>query len=108
MKLYELSPVEKDFLNIIKKKFNLDVAIANNVYDEPIDADIIVSRAFKKIDQIIQISREIINKPHKIIILKGKNAEIEINNVSLGQNYSYKLKKSITDNDSKIIILDVR
>ena len=108
VKLYEKSPVKRDFLNIIKKKFNLDVAIANNVYDEPIDADIIVSRAFKKIDQIIQISREIIKKPHKIIILKGKNAEIEINNVSLGQNYSYKLRKSITDNDSKIIILDVR
>ena len=81
VKLYEKSPVKRDFLNIIKKKFNLDVAIANNVYNEPIDADIIVSRAFKKIDQIIQISREIINKPHKIIILKGKNAEIEINNV---------------------------
>ena len=73
-----------------------------------IDADIIVSRAFKKIDRIIDISREIQQKPHKIIILKGKNAQDEINKVSLGSNYSYKLEKSITDNDSKIIVIDVK
>ena len=43
-----------------------------------------------------------------MIILKGKNAQSEINNVSLGSNYSYKLEKSITDHDSKIIIVDVK
>ena len=45
-------------------------------------------------------------KPHKIIILKGKNAQAEINNVSLPPNYSYKLENSITDTDSKIILID--
>ena len=34
--------------------------------------DIIVCRAFKKLEEIIKISREIIKKPHKIIILKVK------------------------------------
>ena len=53
------------------------------------------------------ISREIVKKPHKLIVLKGKNAQSEINNVSLASNYSYKLEKSITDNDSKIIIVEV-
>ena len=47
-------------------------------------------------------------KPHKLIILKGKNAQSEINNVSLDSNYSYKLEKSITDDDSKIIIVEVK
>ena len=42
------------------------------------------------------------------IILKGKNAQAEINKVSLRNNYSYKMKDSITDNKSKIIILDVK
>ena len=36
-----------------------------NLFHDPnsIDSDIIVCRAFKKIDQIIQVSREIIKKP---------------------------------------------
>ena len=56
-------------------------------------------------NEIISISREIIKKPHKLIILKGKNAQNEINKVSLGLNYSYKMESSITDYDSKIIIV---
>ena len=44
----------------------------------------------------------------KQILDKGKNAQSEINNVSLGSNYSYKLENSITKHDSKIIIVDVK
>ena len=108
VKLYEKSPVKRDFLNIVKKKLNIEVEIAENIYNGTIDADIIVCRAFKKLNEIIKISREIAKKPHKIIILKGKNAQSEINNVSLDDNYSYKLEKSITDSDSKIIIINAR
>ena len=72
-----------------------------------INVDLIVCRAFKKLDAIINISREIVEKPHKLIILKGKNAQAEINK-NLENNYSYKMKDSITDNKSKIIILDVK
>ena len=49
-----------------------------------------------------------LKKPHKIIILKGKNAQYEINNVSLDTNYSYKMENSITDADSKIIVIEAR
>ena len=107
VKLYEKSPVKREFLNMLKKELNLKIKVENNVYDEKIDANLIVSRAFKKIDEILKISRETITKPHKIIILKGKNAEKEIKGVSLGKNYSYKLENSITDKDSKIIIMKV-
>ncbi len=108
VKLFEKSPVKRRFLQKIKDNLNIKVEIADDVYKGKIDADIIVSRAFKKIEKIIEISREIKEKPHKIIILKGKNAQEEINKVSLGSKYSYKLKKSITDNDSKIIVIDVK
>ena len=108
VKLYEKSPVKRDFLKKIKNEINLNFEIANNVYEGKINADIVVARAFKKIDKIIGISREIIKKPHKIIILKGKNAQAEINNVSLETNYSYKIENSITDVDSKIIVITVR
>lgn len=105
VKLFEKSPVKRDFLNLVKSKLGINVEIAENVYGERIKADIIVCRAFKKIEEIISISREKVKKPHKILILKGKNAQTEINNVSLGSNYSYKLEKSITDVDSKIIVI---
>ena len=108
VKLYEKSPVKRSFLNFIKEKLDIQFVVAENIYDEVIEANIVVARAFKKIDRIIEISREMIKKPHKIIILKGKNAQSEINNVSLGSNYRYKLERSITDNDSKIIIIDAK
>ena len=109
VKLYEKSKVKRDFLISVKKNFKLkNLSIKNNVYEEPISTDVIVCRAFKKLNEILMISREIVKKPHKLIILKGKNAQSEINNVSLKSNYSYKMEKSITDVDSKIIIVEVK
>ena len=109
VKLYEKSQVKRDFLRDVKNNLNIkNITIENNVYDNEVLADVIVCRAFKKLDEIFDISREIVKKPHKLIILKGKNAQSEINNVSLDSNYSYKLEKSITDDDSKIIIVEVK
>lgn len=108
VKLYEKSPVKRQFLRDMANKLNLKVEILGNVYEEELKVDLIVSRAFKKLSEIIKISRENYTKPHKLIILKGKNAEEELNNISLDKNYSYKLIKSITNSDSKIIILEVK
>ena len=109
VKLYEKSPVKRAFLRNIKKELDIkNIDIENDVYGKEIVADVIVCRAFKKLEEIFKISREIVKKPHKLIILKGKNAQSEINNVSLGSNYSYKLEKSITDDDSKIILVNVK
>ena len=109
VKLYEKSQVKRDFLRNIKNNLNIkNITIENNVYDQEVLADVIVCRAFKKLDEILVISREIVKKPHKLIILKGKNAQSEIKNVSLESNYSYKMEKSITDDDSKIIIIEIK
>ena len=109
VKLYEKSQVKRDFLRDVKNNLNIkNITIENNVYDNEVLADVIVCRAFKKLDEIFDISREIVKKPHKLIILKGKNAQSEINNVSLESNYSYKMEKSITNDDSKIIIVQVK
>ena len=109
VKLYEKSPVKRDFLRYVMNNLNIkNITIKHNVYEKEVLADVIVCRAFKKLDEIIDISREIVKKPHKLIILKGKNAQSEINKVSLGSNYSYKLEKSITDDDSKIIIVEAK
>ena len=110
VKLYDKSPVKRAFLTDIKDKLDIkNINIKNDVYEKKkIVADVIVCRAFKKLEEILNISRETVKKPHKLIVLKGKNAQSEINNVSLGSNYSYKIEKSITDDNSKIIIVDVK
>ena len=108
VKLYEKSNVKRNFLKLIKKNLNLKFDIYDNVNKYNIESDLIVCRAFKKLDKIIDISREKIKKPHKMIILKGKNAEEELKKISLNRNYNYKLKRSITDKESKIILIDVK
>ena len=108
VKLYEKSPIKRDFLTKVIKDLKINAEVLNNVYEKEIISNYIVCRAFKKIDKIIEISREIIKKPHKVIILKGKNAQKEINAVSLTENYSYRLENSITNNDSKIIVINAK
>ena len=106
MKLYEKSPVKRRFLDKAIKDLDINASTYENIYDENINSNFIVCRAFKKLDQIIQVSREIAKKPHKLIILKGKNAQEEINKALKRENYDYKLIESITSNESKIVIIN--
>ena len=108
VKLYEKSPVKRAFLMDISKKLAINVEIYGNVYDYFIDTDYIVSRAFKKLDEIIQVSREIAKKSHKLIILKGQNAQRDIEKAFKKEKYAYKLEQSITNVDSKIILVDFK
>ena len=108
VKLYEKSSVKRQFLKKVQKHLDLNFEIKKNIYEDEVGSDVIVARAFKKLPEIMRISREIIKKPHKMIILKGKDAQSAINKVSMTQNYSYKVHKSVTDIDSKILIIDKR
>ena len=105
VKLYEKSPVKRHFLNGAIKELDLNSEVYGDVKDEKIDSDIIVCRAFKKLEQVIQVSREIAKKPHKLMILKGQSAQDEINKTFKTKKYSYKLINSITDMKSKIILM---
>ena len=103
VKLYEKSPVKRAFLADVQKIIKFD--IEKNVYDyEVIRSDYIVCRAFKKLGLIFDISREKVKNPHKLIILKGKNALNDLKKLPKDKNYRYKTVDSITDKDSKIII----
>jgi len=109
VKLYEKSKVKCHFLLLIKNKLSVNCDIYNDDYQfHNIDASYITCRAFKKLGEIMKISREIVKVNHKLIILKGKNAVNEINNLQPKVNYRYELQNSITDQESKIIIMDVK
>ena len=105
VKLYEKSPVKRIFLKKIAENLNLNVKILSNIIDEEIFSETIVCRAFKKLEKVIQVSREIAKKPHKLIVLKGQNAQEELNKAFKIKKYPYKLEKSMTDKESRIIII---
>ena len=108
VKLYEKSPVKRAFLKDISKQLSINVEIYGNVYQDFIDTDYIVSRAFKKLEAIIQVSREIAKKSHRLIVLKGQNAQEDLKKAFKREKYDYKLENSITNKDSKIIIVDLK
>jgi 16S rRNA (guanine527-N7)-methyltransferase len=108
VKLYEKSPVKRAFLMDVSKKLSINVEICCNIYEDFIDSDYVVSRAFKKLETVIQVSREIAKKSHKLIILKGQNAQKELKKAFKKGKYDYKLENSITNKDSKIIIVDFK
>tara|TARA_B100001027_G_scaffold192253_1_gene146974 strand:+ start:611 stop:1225 length:615 start_codon:yes stop_codon:yes gene_type:complete len=107
VKLYEKSPVKRRFLLGVIKKLSLNAEVLGDVRNEMLDSDIITCRAFKKLDQVIQVSREIAKKSHKLIILKGQNAQEEVKKSFKTKKYPYKLESSMTNKDSKIILMEI-
>ena len=107
VKLYEKSPVKRRFLKSVIEELDLKAEVLGDIREEVLDSDIIVCRAFKKLDQVIQVSREIAKKPHKLMILKGQNAQDEIKNSFKTKKYPYKLENSMTSKDSKIILMEI-
>ena len=110
VKLYEKSQVKVNFIMSVIDKLGLsNVHIYNNDYQSHIiDTDYIVCRAFKKLPEILRISRETMKKPHKLIVMMGKSAQDELNKASKGMIYKYKLVPSITESDSKILLVDAK
>jgi len=108
VKLYEKSKVKVKFIQATKEKLGLKhLHIYDNDYQSHIiDTDYIVCRAFKKLPEILRISRETAKKPHKLIVMLGKSAQDELNKASKGMIYKYKLVPSITQSDSKILLVD--
>ena len=110
VKLYEKSQVKVKFINFVIGKLGLsNVDVYNNDYQSHIiDTDYIVCRAFKKLPEILRISRETMKKPHKLIVMMGKSAQDELKKASKGMIYKYKLVPSITESDSKILLVDAK
>ena len=103
-----LNNVKCDFLDSVRYKIGVKFDIFGDYKYEDITSYYVVSRAFKKLEEIIRISREIIKVNHKLIILKGRNAENEINKLKSYENFIYKTENSITDSDSKILVIEIK
>ena len=110
VKLYEKSKVKINFIKAVIAKLGLtNIDVYDNDYQSHIlDTDYIVCRAFKKLPEILRVSRETARRPHKLIVMMGKSAQDELNKASKGMIYKYKLVPSITESDSKILLVDAK
>ena len=110
VKLYEKSKVKVKFLNHIVNKLILkNVILYDNDYQyHKLDTNYVVCRAFKKLPEVLKISRETLKKPHKLIVMLGKSAQEEINKASKDLIFEYKLANSITSSDSKILLVNAK
>ena len=108
VKLYEKSNIKCDFLDNIRSKIDVSYDIFGDYKNENITSYYVVSRAFKQLSEIIRISREIIKVNHKLIILKGRNAENEVNKLKVYGDFVYKAENSITDKESKILLIEIK
>ena len=108
VKLYEKSNVKIDFLKDQIRSLQLNnVSLYDNDYQShKLSSDYFVFRAFKRLTEILRISRETIIGPHKLIVMMGKSAQDQLNKASKADINKYKLVPSITSNDSKILLLD--
>ena len=103
--LYEKSKKKSNFLNVVSKKLNLNTKIiSDNIFNQKkIEADIVVSRAFKPIDKILQLIHEKSENFKNLLLFLGKNGKQTLIDASKVWELEYKEEKSITSDDSLIV-----
>ena len=106
VKLIEKSPKKIKFLTNLIHKLSLDVEISNaNIFDLrcKIKQDLIVARAFKPLEKILELMHKKVKNWKKIFIFLGKTGQNELLQASKNWDIKYKKRMSITSNDSFIV-----
>ncbi len=107
--LVEKSPKKSSFLENCKLKLGLNYVVHNKPISEisNLNIDYITARAFASIEKIISMTKKIINKQTKFILLKGRSYLKELETINQ-QKYFWETHPSITSSDSKIIIMGAK
>ncbi len=104
--LVEKSPKKSLFLENCKLRLGLNYKVHNKSISEisSLNIDCITARAFASIEKIISMTKKIINRKTKFILLKGRSYlnELEVIN---SKKYFWETHPSITSNESKIIVM---
>jgi 16S rRNA (guanine527-N7)-methyltransferase len=106
IKLIEKSPKKTKFLKDLIAKLNLNGEVHNqNVLTEQIvfTDDVLVARAFKPLEIILELIHNKAKKWKKILIFLGKSGKEELLGASKSWDIKYKQRMSITSNDSIVI-----
>ena len=104
--LIEKSKKKSAFLKDVIGEFKLNAKVTNqNVieFEEKIHEDIIIARAFKPIQIILQLIHSKALNWKKILIFLGKTGNKELHQASKSWDIEYKQSMSVTSNDSSIL-----
>ena len=102
---YEKSYHKSNFLKEMTKKFNLNSEVhQKNIFDEKnLTTDVIISRAFKPLSIIFEISQKNFKNFKYIILFLGKSGKKILNDSRKSWRFDIEEKKSST-NDGSIIV----
>ena len=107
--LVEKSPKKSLFLENCKLQLGLNYHVHNKSITEisDLNIDCITARAFASIEKIISMTKNIINKKTKFILLKGRSYLTELKTIN-PKKYFWETHPSITSSESKIIVMTVK
>ena len=107
--LVEKSPKKSAFLESCKLRLGLDCIIHNQPLEEVSLSNVqyIVARAFAPISKILNFTKKMVTEQTQYVLLKGRAYLEELKSVS-NKNFQWKDFPSITSDESRIIVLQVK
>ena len=107
--LVEKSPKKSAFLEGCKLRLGLDFTIHNRpLADVSLsNAQYIVARAFAPISKILNFTKQMVTNQTQYILLKGRSYLEELKSVN-SKSFSWRDFPSITSDESRIIVLQVK
>ncbi len=103
--LYEKSQKKSNFLRKMINHFELNAEVKQkNIFEEKeLDADIIVARAFKPLQTILELINKNFTHYNRLILFLGKSGRDNINECLKSWKFDYEILKSLTDVNSVIV-----
>ena len=103
--LYEKSMKKSNFLKKMIKHFELNAEVnQKNIFEERgLEADIIVARAFKPLQKILELINKNFSHYNSLILFLGKSGRDNINQCLKSWKFDYEIVKSLTDVNSVIV-----
>ncbi len=103
--LYEKSLKKSKFLKRVVKHFDLNAEVKQkNIFDEKnLEADIVVARAFKPLQIILELVHKNFIHFNNLILFLGKSGKVIVKECKKLWKIDYEVLKSLTDDQSIII-----
>ena len=103
--LYEKSQKKSNFLRKMIKHFDLNAEVKQkNIFEErKLKADIIIARAFKPLQTILELIDKKFVQYNRLIFFLGKSGRDVINECLKSWKFDYQIIKSLTDVNSVIV-----
>ena len=104
-KLYEKSMKKSNFLKKMIKHFELNAEVSQmNIFEErELEADIVVARAFKPLQTILELINKNFSHYNSLILFLGRSGRDNINECLKSWKFEYEILKSLTDANSVIV-----